>query len=124
VATKDFWARIAHYIIPDSGPSGRYGFNDRLNISHDVLEGRHHSDFFNETEMPALFQHIWHPFLSAPSSQPIAITQTLPTPKWKEAWWPLRATVFRISLLALAGGIVLIVLAALLLGFASLWRLI
>jgi hypothetical protein len=52
VATKDFWAGIAHFIIPDLGPSGRQGFNDRPNISHEVLEGRQHSDFFKEEQMP------------------------------------------------------------------------
>jgi hypothetical protein len=124
VATKDFWARVAHYIIPDSGPSGRRGFNDRLNVSHEVFQGGRHSDFFKETEMPALFEHVWHPFLTAPAIQPVAIAKTLPSPEWREVWWPFRATAFRIALLALAGGVALIALAALVLGLVSLWHLI
>jgi hypothetical protein len=51
-ADKDFWAGIAHYIIPDSGPSGRRGFNDRDRINHAILTGGRHSDFFLDECMP------------------------------------------------------------------------
>ena len=124
VATKDFWALIAHYVIPDSGPSGRRGFNNRASISHAVVEGGHHSDFFNETEMPILFEHAWHPFLTEPAGQPVSTANSLPLPNWNQSWWPLRATFFRMLLLAIVSGFFVIALAVLALGTAELWRLL
>jgi hypothetical protein len=122
VATKDFWAHIAHYIIPDSGPSGRRGFNDRKNISHAILKDQQHSDFFKETEMPTLFKQVWQPFLTEPAGPAMTEADKLPALVWSETWWPFRATVFRVFLLAIALGLALAGLAALLLGVVDLWR--
>ncbi|HET6840563.1 MAG TPA: hypothetical protein VFK06_02600 [Candidatus Angelobacter sp.] len=124
VATKDFWARISHYIIPDSGPSGHLGFNDKERIAHAVLEGRHHSDFFNETEMPTLFEQVWQPFLTESLGQTATGVDTRPVRIWSEAWWPFRASVFRLLLLAIGLGLILVIVAALALGIADLARII
>jgi hypothetical protein len=48
---KDFWARIAHDVIPDSGPSGRDGFNANPRIVQKRADGFGHSDLFG----PAIF---------------------------------------------------------------------
>ncbi|HEY1528204.1 MAG TPA: hypothetical protein VGH51_18405 [Candidatus Angelobacter sp.] len=63
-SAKDFWAKIAHYIIPDSGPSGRIGFNDRQMILHYGESELAHSDYFLPSHMPRLFQSLWAPFLT------------------------------------------------------------
>ncbi len=122
VATKDSWARIAHYVIPGSGPSGRNGFNDRLHIRHAVLTDGHHSDFFKEDVMPGLFGQVWQPFLTGTDGQAKAAESVLPPPNWKQAWWPLRATVPRFLVLAIVSLLAVIVLAVLVLGAVTLWR--
>lgn len=121
VATNDAWSRIAHYVIPDSGPSGRRGFNDRLNIQHAVLSGGSHSDFFREALMPGLFAGTWQPFLNGQTNHSAL---TVPETKWAQAWWPLRATIIRCLLLAIAGVLVLLTIAALAFGAIKLWRLV
>jgi|SRR5579864_3243497 len=124
VATSDFWAGIAHYFIPDSGPSGRSGFNDRNNVGHVALVGKHHSDFFKEAEMPTLFERVWQPFLTQAAGESMPASNVLPVRSWRQTWWPLRATVMRWLLLAAIGGFVLVILLGLSLGLADLWRLI
>jgi hypothetical protein len=123
VATKDFWAHISHYFIPDSGPSGRRGFNDRLNIRHAVQSGGH-SDFFKETVMPGLFKQVWQPFLTGADGQADAIQSGLPEATWRQAWWPLRATLPRFLVLASLAAVVVLIAAALGLGLFALARLI
>jgi serine/threonine-protein kinase len=123
-ATKDLWGRIAHYIIPDSGPSGLVGFNDRSTIAHAILHGGRHSDFFGDSTMTDLFETVWRPFLSAPSKSPLLSGNGLSSPNWKQALWPLRATVLRIALLLCVLTAIMAGIAALCLGFADLWHFI
>jgi len=123
-ATKDLWARIAHYIIPDSGPSGILGFNDRSSVVHAVLHAGHHSDFFGENTMPDLFENVWRPFLKAPSGSPLLSGDGQPGPGWKQVLWPLRATVLRIALLVAVLAAIMAAVAAFSLGTAELWRLV
>ena len=115
VAVNDFWARIAHYFIPDSGPSGRVGFIDRLHILHAVLLGGH-SDFFKEKVMPDLFARVWQSFLTNRVDQTGVLEGDLPQTNWRQAWWPFRATFPRFLVLAVVSGLVLVVLAALTVG--------
>ena len=122
VATKDFWARVAHYFIPDSGPSGRRGFNDRLNIRHAVLRGGQHSDFFREDLMPGLFEQIWQQFLTRVDGHANAVEPGLPETNWRPAWWPLRATLPRFLTLVIVVTLVLLIAAALGLGAIELWK--
>lgn len=121
-ATRDVWASLAHYIIPNSGPSGRCGFNDRSTVAHAVLQRGCHSDFFGDKTMPDLFEKYWRPFLQAPSGSPLLRGDGQPGPVWKQALWPLRATVLRIGLLVAVLSIILAVVAAFCLGAADLWR--
>jgi hypothetical protein len=122
-ADRDFWARIAHYIIPNSGPSGRRGFNDRERIGHAILRGGRHSDFFIDDQMRELFQNTWEPFLTAPDGG-APPTATLPfEADWEQSWWPFRATVLRVLVLILLCGLTLAMLAAFALGSLELWRL-
>jgi len=122
VASKDGWSGIAHYVIPDSGPSGRQGFNDRMNIRHAVLRGGHHSDFFRLDLMPGLFARVWQPFLTGANGKGNVIDPGLPEPNWSQAWWPLRATVFRFFVLAIVSGLVLVILLAVAFGLVDLWK--
>ena len=122
VATNDFWARVAHYFIPDSGPSGRRGFNDRLNIRHAVLRDGKHSDFFRADLMPALFDQIWQQFLTRRDGQLTAPEAGLPDPKWRPACWFIRATLPRLLALIIVAALIIIVASALGLGAINLWK--
>jgi hypothetical protein len=122
VATHDFWSRIAHYIIPDSGPSGRRGFNDRVAVAHAVLSDGRHSDFFEPVLMSGLFEEVWQPFLTGGEQKDTGSTTKLPATHWKQAWWPFRATVLRISLVAAVSALIAILVAALILGLVNLWE--
>jgi hypothetical protein len=105
--TKDFWAGVAQYVIPDSGPSGRRGFNDQTGVYHFKSEGIHHSDFFLEQKMSTFYRSVWEEFLTSQAFERFKSDESLGK-KWKPTWWILRATVVRWCIL-------LFLLAALLL---------
>jgi len=115
-ATGDFWARIAHYIIPDSGPAGRRGFNDRKRVAHAVLTGGSHSDFFAEGQMRQLFTKVWQPFLTQPNGEFVGTDAGLKAPPWKPAGWLLEARLWRVVLLAIASVLAALLVTALALG--------
>jgi len=124
VASRDGWASVAHYIIPDSGPSGVRGFNDRTNIGHAVLKDGAHSDFFLDEQMPKLFHDVWQPFLTASPGSPVRTDSTLPPASWMQACLPFRATLLRYAVLLLAGGAALVTFGAIILGLSDLWQLL
>lgn len=119
-ATKDFWARIAHYIIPDSGPSGRRGFNDRETAIHVRAEGLAHSDFFLENQMPKMHAHVWQPFLTQPEQRLLQVFPNISlNTEWRPTWWPFRATLLRWLILLGATGVCIFLLLVLLKGIAT-----
>ena len=117
-ATRDFWARVAHYVIPDSGPSGRVGFNDRKHIVHKELPSGRHSDFFAEDKLGSFFEKAWQPFLTEPGNQIPAGDSSEST--WTEAWWLFRARLWRWLILLAAGTLAVLALAAMALGLLDL----
>lgn len=120
-ASKDFWAGIAHYIIPDSGPSGVCGFNNRQLVGHAILVGGKHSDFFLEERLPDLFDTVWHPFLTKPEGSKVEEAD-LPAAEWRQACWPFRATLLRYLVLLVAAVLAMILAAALVIGLGVLAR--
>jgi pimeloyl-ACP methyl ester carboxylesterase len=64
---KDFWAHIAVYAIPNSGPSGRIGFVETDQVKNQVFNVRsehyEHSDFFKDENFLIQFKRLWRPFL-------------------------------------------------------------
>jgi hypothetical protein len=121
--TKDFWAGVAHYVIPDSGPSGRRGFNDTTAIIHFKSPGVHHSDFFLEQRMSAFYGEIWQQFLTSPV--PGALQ---PEQKSRKAWrptiWVLRARLLRWTILLLALTAALLAAAIFAVGLITLFRIL
>jgi len=115
--TKDFWARIAHYFIPDSGPSGRRGFDDDETVINVAAEGVGHSDFFQVDTMRVQFKTVWRLFLTSPNSDLHAIAaRSKQTRVWKQASWLFRATLPRYFLLLVCVGLLLFLSASLLIG--------
>jgi len=99
--TRDIWATAAHYVIPDSGPSGRIGFVRSSPMVVQVqAEGFAHSDFFNDDNLPRIFENIWRPFLTAPQADLSSLSNHKVT-TWSEAIWPFRATLLPLILLSI-----------------------
>lgn len=97
--TKDIWAALAQYLIPDSGPAGRRGFDTSSEKVFEVEEpGFKHSQFFrtHDGTLDNQFKEVWEPFLTFNTS---AIPGSLKTVSTRAAWkppiWPLRATLPR-----------------------------
>lgn len=113
-AGRDVWAKAAVYFIPESGPSGCRGFDERARVHHAFDADFRHSDFFDETRMPAVFERTWGPFLSLPSER---TRSTIPAPDLPEAPWRPPPRLFRAFLARY--GTLAILLAAL--GLLGLW---
>jgi hypothetical protein len=107
--TRDFWAGIAHYLIPDAGPAGRRGCDDEAVINVRA-EGLGHSDFFGP-RMDEIFRHVWQVFLRLPGEE---LATALPgiriSRRWRQAPWLFRA-MLRLLVLVVAGALALIAAA-------------
>lgn len=116
--TKDFWALVAHYFIPDSGPSGREGFNDQKGVINVAARGFKHSDFFQPRHMSQQFETLWRPFLTLPLEElPSIVDRSEKARHWEQASWFLRATLLRLLLITCVGAIALLFLSSLVVGF-------
>jgi pimeloyl-ACP methyl ester carboxylesterase len=109
---RDIWVRLAESFIPDSGPSGVIGFA----LPHDhviniLRPGGDHSSTFADDQLPATFEDVWRPFLSARSGDIDTRDHViLNTPRWVRAPHFLRAPV---TLMLLLVSMALLVAAAL-----------
>lgn len=63
---RDAWARIACYFIPNSGPSGRRGFDASTEALNRPEPSFRHSTFFREDGMRTSYRDLWQPFLQRP----------------------------------------------------------
>jgi hypothetical protein len=102
--SEDFWARIAHFAIPDSGPSGRRGFNSGTDLTQVCAQGFGHSDFFSQKNLRRVFEEVWCPFLT--SQIDIQISAAAKTSAWRPAPWILRATILPLILLTVYWAII------------------
>jgi hypothetical protein len=97
--TRDFWAGVAHFVIPDSGPSGRHGFNCETDITQVPAEGFGHSDFFLPENLTRVFKTVWQPFLTGQIDIEAATAGA--SIQWRPTLWIFRATVLPIIFLAI-----------------------
>jgi hypothetical protein len=99
--TRDIWAAVAHYVIPDSGPSGRIGFvEDAPMLVQIRAEGFAHSDVFSNNNLPRVFENTWHPFLTVPQADLSALSNHKGT-RWSQSLWPFRATLLPLILISI-----------------------
>ncbi|HMH14174.1 MAG TPA: hypothetical protein VK578_13810 [Edaphobacter sp.] len=113
--TKDFWAGIAHYVIPDSGPSGRIGFVSGFPVVQVRAEGFGHSDYFTKEHFGEVFKQTWQPFLSV-SLKELQSLDVGGSSSWSCAAWPFRATIFPAFLLVFFWTLVFTILVCTALG--------
>jgi hypothetical protein len=121
--TKDFWAKIAHFFIPDSGPSGRRRFNSGPPIVQVAADNFRHSDFFRSDNLQKEFEGLWHSFLTVPQNDldNLNTKQTAGEP-WKQTWLCFRATIPRYLLLMLGISVLFVLLCCLSLGVIDVLR--
>lgn len=116
-ATNDFWAAISHYFIPDSGPSGRLGFNEQAGVVNIPAPGLGHSALFAPDRMRQQFENVWKPFLKKPADDLGDLGAEAPgRAQWKQSTWVLRATLPRYLVLFLALILLTFVLSSLAVG--------
>jgi len=109
--TKDFWALVAHYFIPGSGPSGRVGFNCGGAVINVAAQGFGHSDFFRAQHLSNLFVTLWRSFLTLPQEELSKLNEAMQNRHdWRQTWWPLRANLPRFALVGIFAGAVFILL--------------
>ena len=121
--TKDFWALVAHYFIPDSGPSGRRGFNYGSGTINIAEEGLGHSGFFDSSHLTQLFEDRWRPFLTLPVSELDQLDESKKDGrKWNQTWWVFRATIPRLILVLVFFVGITIAASSLILGLVDIFR--
>ena len=112
--TNDVIVPLAHWIIADSGPSGRGGFDppatgsDAPAVANVVAPDFGHSEALSDAKRLGGYSQTWKPFLTNPDGE--AFTGLTDTPRqrqWREALWPLRGTLLPVVL-----GLLLVVLLA------------
>lgn len=63
---RDVWSRLADWVVPGTGPSGRLGFLDgSAKVQNELHELHRHSDYF----LPFHITNSWLPFLTTPPSR-------------------------------------------------------
>jgi len=113
--TKDFWARVAHYVIPDSGPSGRRGFSLKAPVTQVRAEGFKHSDVFLDENLGNVFETVWRPFLTQPIGELQTSTATSQI-EWRQTLWVCRATILPVIFLVIYWTVLVALILCCLLG--------
>lgn len=121
---RDVWAGIAGYFIPESGPSGRRGFDSGTGALNHPEPRYGHSAFFDETAMRKSYEELWRPFLQRPRGRLTELGTEGGQAAWKPAPLFLRAMLPRWVLLGLAAAIGLTLVTALVLGLIRLVELL
>jgi hypothetical protein len=113
--TRDFWARIARFVIPDSGPTGRQGALDAAVV--DVpAEDFSHSQFFLDDKLPACYRNVWEPFWTGAPGSDRERWPARPEVPWSRRWWRWREPQLRSLFVLILTGLTVLLVAALVLG--------
>lgn len=115
---KDPWTRVAAYIIPDSGPAGRRGFEAQPGLVQVFKPEFGHSTCLEEENIDEIYAEVFAPFLSTPASDldlldPEVFAPTHNPRPWKPVPRLFHAGIARwVTLMMLALAIPLLVAAA------------
>ncbi len=113
--TADFPVAVTHYLIPDSGPAGRRGF-DKAGVVNVEAAGFGHSTVFGE-RLDSVFDSTWKPFLQAADPDAAEIPHCKdPERRWKESLWGLRAGIARLVAILILGALTLFLVGSLTFG--------
>ena len=112
---------VTHYLIPDSGPAGRHGFDapGAINVKE---VGYGHSTFFGD-RLDLCFKKTWQPFLTASDPKTVLLPgATTPAEHWRKAPWFLRAGLGRIAIIVVLVGLILLAIGAVTFGIVPFLR--
>lgn len=112
---RDVPVRIAHFFIPNSGPSGIYEFNDQDHVVHKFEKTFGHSDYFTKENLARVLRERWAPFLTSPL-ETIKDLRDGPNSLVQRPWkaWRLRIVTFfakTVLLIALLVGSIVFLMA-------------
>jgi pimeloyl-ACP methyl ester carboxylesterase len=103
--SRDLWAFVSEFFIPDSGPAGFRGFAECSGVFNRPEPGFRHLTFFRSGHIDTVHRMLWRPFLSRPADELPALVGPDISQLWRPRPWLLRANLVRALLLAfLAAG--------------------
>ncbi|MGH3402248.1 MAG: hypothetical protein ACRDRJ_06990 [Streptosporangiaceae bacterium] len=111
--SRDRWAFVSEFFIPDSGPAGYRGFVQCTGVFNRPEAGFRHHTFFQSDQIETVHRTLWRPFLTRPATDLPAVVGPDVSQVWRPRPWLLRANLLRALLLAcLAAGTAELVLTA------------
>lgn len=121
VAANDKWVPLAHFVIPDAGPSGTRGFTS-TGVIHRAEDLFGHSSFFDNRFLRGNYERVWGPALRRPRARLSELSEGAP----KQSWRPLPALLreaLRLIVLGIVGGLILLLLVVIIAGTwaVSMW---
>lgn len=111
--SRDLWAFVSEFFIPDSGPAGFRGFAGCSGVFDRLEPGFRHLTFFQASHIETVHRTLWRPFLTWPADKLPGLADPDASRFWRPRPWLLRANLLRALLLvSLATGIVELLLSA------------
>jgi pimeloyl-ACP methyl ester carboxylesterase len=98
--SRDYWAFVSEFFIPDSGPAGFRGFTQCPGVINRREPGFRHTTFFLASEIDTVHRTLWRPFLTLPANELAGLASIHDLPLWHQRPWLLRANLLRFLLLA------------------------
>jgi pimeloyl-ACP methyl ester carboxylesterase len=111
--SRDLWAFVSEFFIPDSGPAGFKGFAECSGVFNRPEPGFRHLTFFQSGHIDTVHRTLWRPFLTWPAEELPSLAGPDISRLWRPRSWLLRANLLRALLLAcLAAGTADLLLSA------------
>lgn len=111
--SRDLWAFVSEFFIPDSGPAGFRGFAGCSGVFNRPEPGFRHLTFFQSSHIDTVHRTLWRPFLTQSADVLPGLVGPDISQRWKPRRWLLRANLLRALLLAgLAAGTAELLLSA------------
>lgn len=98
--SRDLWAFVSEFFIPDSGPAGFRGFIRCPAVFNRRERGFRHLTFFSSSHIENVHRTLWQPFLTLPADQLPGLVGGDAPQRWRPRPWLLRANLGRALLLA------------------------
>jgi len=97
--SRDLWAFVSEFFIPDSGPAGFRGFAGCSGVFNRPEPGFRHLTFFQDSHIDIVHRTLWRPFLTRPADELPGLVGPGISQLWRPRPWLLRANLLRTLLL-------------------------
>lgn len=123
ISKSDLPVKFAQYFIPNSGPSGFRGFDDRSVYNIETPHFKH-SDYFDIEKMIELFKKVWWPFLQKNKSDvSFLFSANTPSNCWNQSFWAFRGRLFSLITLIILSLLSLMFIVVFFKGILGLFRI-